>query len=388
MSGAAVTRKRGARASLKRWLPQVAVVLAVVGLVAWLFHNVTTNLARRGIMMGFDFLDRAARFPISESALDYSPVDSFARAFLVGMTNTLFISLLVIVCSTALGFLVALGRRSSHLLASGVATVYVEASRNTPLVVQLLFWYAVVTFGLPPVAQALNPANGVYLTERGLYLPRLSFDNVALPLAVTVIGLGAAVAGWIHSRRKRLVAGRAGQEGFIAAALGLALAVLIWPVSNVTISVEYPALGRFNFMGGLTLTPEFVAILLGLTLYSTAFVAEIVRGGIGAVARGQWEAARALGLDERRVLRLIVLPQALRVIIPPMTSQYINIVKNSTLALVVGYPELNFVTATSINQTGQAIEGIGILMLSFLLISASASLLMNWYNRRMAIPQR
>lgn len=388
MSGAAVKRKRAPRALLKRWLPQVAVVLAVVAFAAWLFHNVTTNLARRGIMMGFDFLDRAARFPISESVLDYSPVDTFARAFLVGITNTLFISLLVILCSTALGFLVALSRRSSHPLANGVAAVYVEAARNTPLVVQLLFWYAVVTFGLPPVAQALNPADGVYLTERGLYLPRLSFGNAAMPVAVTFIGVSVAVAGWFYSRRQRVIAGRAGREGFIAAALGLALAVIIWPASDVTLSVEYPSLGRFNFMGGLTLTPEFVAILLGLTLYSTAFVAEIIRGGIGAVARGQWEAGRALGLDERQVLRMIVLPQALRVIVPPMTSQYINIVKNSTLALVVGYPELNFVTATSINQTGQAIEGIAILMLSFLLISAIASLLMNWYNRRMALPQR
>ena len=166
------------------------------------------------------------------------------------------------------------------------------------------------------------------------------------------------------------------------------LATLVWPISDVSLSVEYPSLGRFNFMGGVTLTPEFVAILLGLTLYSTAFVAEIIRGGINAIARGQWEAGRALGLNERQTLRLIVLPQALRVIIPPMTSQYINIVKNSTLALVVGYPELNFVTATTINQTGQAIEGILILMLTFIAISTSASLLMNWYNRRMAIPQR
>ena len=333
MPGGAVTRKKRARQLIVRWLPQVAVVLAIVAFLGWLFHNVTTNLARRGIMMGFDFLDRAARFPISESVLDYSPVDSFARAFLVGITNTLFISLLVIVCSTALGFLVALGRRSPHPLALGVATTYVETARNTPLVVQLLFWYAVVTFGLPPVAEALNPLPGVYLTERGLYFPRITF-------------------------------------------------------SDATFALEYPTLGRFNFMGGLTLTPEFVAILLGLTLYSTAFVAEIIRGGIDAISRGQWEAGRALGLDERQTLRLIVMPQALRVIIPPMTSQYINIIKNSTLALVVGYPELNFVTATSINQTGQAIEGIAILMLTFLMVSAAASLLMNWYNRRMALPQR
>lgn len=388
MASAAVSRKNGSQALLRRWLPQVAVVAAVVALAAWLFHNVTTNLARRGIMMGFDFLDRAARFPISESVLDYSPVDSFAWALVVGIGNTLFISLLVIVCSSTLGFIVALGRRSSHPLAQGLATTYIEAARNTPLVVQLLFWYAVVTFGLPPVAQALNPVDGVYLTERGLYLPRLSFSNFVAPLVVSVIGIAVAVGGWLHSRRKRVVTGNSGREGFIAAAVGLAIATLIWPISDVSVNVESPSLGRFNFMGGLTLTPEFVAILLGLTLYSTAFVAEIIRGGINAIARGQWEAGRALGLNERQTLRLIVLPQALRVIIPPMTSQYINIVKNSTLALVVGYPELNFVTATTINQTGQAIEGILILMLTFIVISASASLLMNWYNRRMAIPQR
>lgn len=373
---------------LKRWLPQVAVVVAVIALAGWLFHNVTTNLARRGIMMGFDFLERAARFPISESVLDYSPVDSFARAFLVGITNTLFISLLVIVGSTTLGFVVALGRRSTHPLATGVATTYVEAARNTPLVVQLLFWYAVVTFGLPPVAEALNPTHGIYLTERGLYLPRLSFSNAATPVVVTTLGVMVAVAGWIYSRRQRVAEGRSGREGFIAATVGFMLAIIAWPMSDVALSVEYPSLGRFNFMGGLALTPEFVAILLGLTLYSTAFVAEIIRGGINAIARGQWEAGRALGLKDSDTLRFVVLPQALRVIIPPMTSQYINIVKNSTLALVVGYPELNFVTATTINQSGQAIEGILILMITFIVISTAASLLMNWYNRRMAIPQR
>ncbi len=380
--------KRTVRTVFRAWLPQIIVVFTVAALIGWLVHTVTQNLARRGIMMGFDFLDRAARFPISESVLEYSPVDSFGWAFLVGLTNTLFIALLVILCSTVLGLIVALGRRSSHPLAGGLATTYVETARNMPLVVQLLFWYAVVTFGLPPVVQALNPVQGVYLTERGLYLPRPILENATLSLAITVLGIAAAAAALIYNRRRRIDHGEAGSAGYIAAAVGLLTAVLIWPVGGASLSLEYPALGRFNFAGGLMMTPEFVAIVIGLVTYSTAFVAEIIRGGINAIARGQWEAGLAVGLSEPQTLRLIILPQALRVIIPPLTSQYINIVKNSTLALVVGYPELNFVTATTINQTGQAIEGILILMLAFLTISAAASLLMNWYNRRMAMPQR
>lgn len=387
-----MTRRRslsGANRAWRVWLPQVAVVLTLLLGAAWLVGNMIDNLTRRGITVGFDFLGRAARFPVSESVLAYSPTDSFGWAFVVGTSNTLFISLLVIVSSSVLGLFVGLARRSRNPLAFGVATVFVDAMRNTPLVVQLLFWYAAVTFGLPRSAEAGSPGFGVFLTDRGLYLPRLIFNGpVGMVMLVAAIGIAVGVALLIDSRRRRVATGVSHNYGKIAILGTLAATVIAWLVGGAAIGLEEPVLGRFNFAGGMTLTPEFVAILLGLVLYSTAFTGEIIRGGIDAIVKGQWEAGRAIGLSERHTLRLVIVPQALRVIIPPMTSQYINIVKNSTLALVVGYPELNFVTATTINQTGQAVEGILVLMLVFLTISGAASLLMNWYNRRLALVQR
>ena len=295
----------------------------------------------------------------------------------------------IIACSTVLGFVVALGRRSHNPLASALATVFIEATRNTPLVVQLLFWYSAVTFGLPPMAQAFEPLNGVFLTDRGLYLPSARGGAaVSGVMAVMLIAIAAALVATIAGRRQRMVTGKPNRYGRIAAAGALAVIAATWVVASSRVEVTYPVAGKFNFSGGITLTPEFVAIVLGLVIYSTAFTSEIIRGGIDAIGRGQWEAGRATGLTDGQTLRLVIVPQALRIIIPPMTSQYINIVKNSTLALVVGFPELNFVTATTINQTGQAIEGIAILMLAFLAVSASASLLMNWYHRRLALPTR
>ncbi|MDX2142472.1 MAG: ABC transporter permease subunit [Rhodospirillaceae bacterium] len=312
---------------------QVVVLLATVGLVVWLALNTATNLAARGIAGGFDFLSRSARFPLSQNIIPYDTTDSFAWALFVGLGNTIYASAWIIVAATLLGFAVALGRRGRNPLARTVSTTFVEMARNTPLVVQLLFWYALVTLSLPHPRNALEPLPGVYLTNRGLYLPAPS-------------------------------------------------------VSDGAIGVEAPVMGRFNFEGGFDLSPEFVAMLAGLVLYSAAFVAEIIRAGIDSVGVGQWEAARAGGLTERQALRLIVMPQALRVIVPPMISQYINIVKNTTLALVVGYPDLASVVATTINQTGQAVEGVAILMAVFLGLSLMASLLLNWYNRRIMEPRR
>lgn len=380
---------RLARVNLRTWAWQALTLLIGILLIGWLAHNLVSNLARRGITVGFDFLDRAARFPISESLLPYSPTDSFGWAFVVGFSNTLALSLLVIVSATTLGFFLALARRSRHPLAHGTASVLVEAARNTPLVVQLLFWYSAVTFGLPSLKQALQPIRGVFLTDRGLYLPSMALDMGAVPLAITfVAAIAAIIAGTLVGRRQRIATGKPNYIGTITAACAAIVVVIAGLASVSNLHLEYPVAGKFNFSGGITLSPEFVAIVLGLVVYSSAFAGEIIRGGIDAIPTGQWEAGRAAGLSERHTLRLVIVPQALRIIVPPMTSQYINIVKNSTLALVVGFPELNFVTATTINQTGQAVEGIVILMLAFLLVSASASLLMNWYHRRIALPER
>jgi len=365
---------------------QAACVLAVAAVVAWLAGNTFANLARRGISVGFDFLGRSARFPISESVLPYTPSDSFAWAFVVGLGNTLLLAVLVGALATALGLALALARRSANPLAVGVATVAVETLRNTPLVVQLLFWYAAVTVGLPNVHAALNPLPGVHLSDRGLYLPAVVVGHGAVVAAVALLGAIAVVAA---ARRGRALRLRTGQPNRLALTVAAgAAAVLALAIVLAGVGVRDPQLGRFNFVGGAAITPESVALLLGLVLYSAAFIGEIIRGGIDAVGVGQWEAGRAIGLDERQTLRLVVIPQALRVIIPPMTSQYVNILKNTTLALVVGYPDISSVTATTINQTGQALEGIVILMAVFLSLSLAGSAFMNWYNRRVALVQR
>ena len=323
----------GRNARVRSVVMQAAILAAAVGVIAWLVDNTLSNLASRGIATGFEFLTRSARFPISESVLPYDSLDSVAWAFTVGLGNTVFASALIIVLATMLGFVVAMGRRSGHPLARGIAGVFVETLRNSPLVVQLLFWYAVVTVGLPNPHEALNPLAGVYISNRGFYLP--------------------------------------------------------WPsLEGGSLSISYPTLGRFNFSGGMVLTPEFSAMLAGLVFYSAAFIGEIVRGGIDAVGRGQWEAGRAIGLSESVVLRQIVLPQAMRVIIPPLTSQYLNLTKNSSLAVAVGYPELVSIANTTLNQTGRAIEALSIVMLVYLALSLITSALMNWFNASAAIQER
>lgn len=368
---------------------QFALIGGFVALVAWLASNTATNLARRGIAVGFDFLDRTARFPISESIVPYQPTDSFAHAILVGLVNTLFVSVLVIGAATVLGLVVGLARRSANPLASGCATVFVDLMRNTPLVVQLLFWYALATIGLPAARQAFNPLPGVYLSLRGLFVPRLALEGSGLLLGLSLAAAAVlAVSGFWLGRRRRVATGLRSRVGWVALAAAIAMTASIWLAAGLSLRLDLPSLQGFNFAGGLSLTPEFFTILVGLTLYSSAFVGEIIRGGIDGVGRGQWEAGRAVGLTERRILRLVVIPQAMRIIIPPMTSQYFNIVKNTTLALIVGYPDISYVIATTINQTGQAIEGVVILMAIFLSISVAVSLTMNWYNRRVALVSR
>lgn len=374
---------------IKAVLLQVATVGVIALIIGWFVNNTLHNLEKRGITVGFDFLERAARFPIAESIVEYTPTDSFAWALFVGFTNTLFITLVIVVISTVLGLFVGLARRSDHPLIYGVSSAYVEAIRNTPLVVQLLFCYAIITFGLPHPSESYSPISNVFLTNRGLYVPRPGVDG-PLWVVLLIVLIGGAITFFVarHCKRMRIKTGQPYHYVRYPALATAVLAIIGWIVLGIEISVQYPHLGKYNFEGGLTLTPEFVAILVGLTLYSTAFSGEIIRGGIDAVPKGQWEAARAIGLAEKRVLRFVILPQALRVIIPPMTSQYINIAKNSTLAMVVGYPDINFVTATTINQTGQAIEGIAILMLIFIIISLSGSVLMNIYNRKIALVER
>ncbi|SAI59876.1 L-amino acid ABC transporter permease [Bordetella ansorpii] len=365
-------------------LAQVFIACVFFGTLAWLAWNAHYNLTQRGITTGFGYLADAARFPISESLLDYRPTDSYARAFAVGLANTLYISVLVIAASTVLGFLLALARRSRHPLVNGIATLYLEITRNTPLVVQLLFWYSLVTINLPSPRHAFNPLPGVFLSIRGLFFPSLQVHGQWWPLPWLLL---AAAVAWLllrplRKRRPALPLGR------IIAGIAVIACALAWQWGGMALSTSAPQLKGLNFVGGTALTPEFTALLVGLTLYSAAFSGEIIRGGIDAVAPGQWEAAQSLGLRPWTTLRQVIVPQSLRVIVPPMTSQYLSIVKNTTLALAVGYPDLSFVITTTINQTGQAIEGLAILMAVYLCISLSVSLFMNLYNRRILRTER
>lgn len=353
-------------ARVRGGLIQVALVLAVVGFILWIGSNTVQNLQARGIRVGFEFLDRSARFPISESVLPYSPQNSFLWAYLVGLTNTLWISLLAIIGATVFGLGVGLAGRSDHPLLRGVAGGYVTIMRNMPLIVQLLFWYALATTAFPAPREAWQPFPGVFLSQRGIFMPSVPI----LPLLLALVA--AAMTARFLPRLRWLGAP----------------AVFVTVMALVGGPLDIPEQRGFSFTGGMRLSPEFTALMLGLVLYTAAFIGEIIRGGIEAVARGQWEAGRALGLTDRITLRRIILPQALRVIIPPLTSQYLSTVKNTTLALAVGYPELGLVVNTVINQTGQAIESLVIMLGVFLTISLSVSLLMNWYNARMAIVVR
>ncbi|YBV94411.1 ABC transporter permease subunit (plasmid) [Phyllobacteriaceae bacterium JZ32] len=367
----------------RRWGGQAILLGGCAALLAWLTANTVANLDARGIRVGFDFLSRPANFPISESVLPYDPSDTFFWAYVTGLGNTLAISVLAIFFSTFLGVLVGLARRSKHPLTSGVAGVFITTMRNMPLIVHLLFWYALATTALPIPRQAYNPLPGVYLSLRGLYIPWMELDGpAALLLVFILIAVGALIAF------RRTIAKAIGVDGrhvtfAVIALCFVAAAVLLEMLKSANLSI--PGMKGFNFSGGLRLSPEFAALMLGLVIYTSAFIGEIIRGGIDAVPRGQWEAGRAIGLSERHTLTKIIVPQALRVIIPPMTSQYLSTVKNTTLALAVGYPELGLVVGTVINQTGQAIESITLLLGIFLTISIAVSLFMNWYNARVAL---
>lgn len=369
---------------VRSWGGQILLLGGFAALLLWLVSNTVTNLDARGIRVGFDFLWRPANFPISESVLPYKPSDTFLWAYVTGVGNTLAISVLAIFLSTALGLLVGLARRSKHPFTSGVAGVFVTTMRNMPLIVHLLFWYALATTALPAPREAYNPLPGVFLSMRGFYIPALNPDATVWGMIGLVIAL--TWGAW-HLRHHVIGTGRWHDRHPVLSLSGLAAAVALGAVLFLQpgAGVSFPEVRGFNFTGGLRLSPEFAALMLGLVIYTSAFIGEIIRGGIDAVSIGQWEAGRAIGLSERHTLTKIIIPQALRIIIPPMTSQYLSTVKNTTLALAVGYPELGLVVGTVINQTGQAIESIALLLGIFLTISIAVSLFMNWYNAHVAL---
>lgn len=367
---------------------QVAVVAGVLALGWYLVHNTLANLAARGIATGFGFMGQEAGFDIGEGLIAYSAADTYLRALVVGVLNTLKVAALGIVLASLLGLVVGISRLSRNWLVARLATFYVETVRNVPLLLQLFVWYGIVT-ALPGPRQALDLGLGVFISNRGLKVPVPQWhDSYGLALVL----LAAAFIGLFVLRRwaiKRLY--RTGRP-FPWLSVGLAgLVVLPWlglMLAGAPLVWSIPELKGFNFQGGADLSPEFAALLAGLTVYTASFIAEIVRSGILAVPHGQTEAALSLGLSRAKTLRLVVLPQALRVIVPPLTSQYLNLLKNSSLAVAIGYPDLVSVANTAINQTGQAVEGVALTMAVFLVISLALSLLMNWYNAKVALVSR
>ncbi|MCC8937297.1 ABC transporter permease subunit [Bradyrhizobium sp. Arg68] len=367
---------------------QILVVGIAIAIVAWLWSNAVHNLSVRRISTGFAFLGREAGMPISDSWIDYTPKNTYLRAFIVGLVNTLRVAVIGIVLATVIGTLVGIARLSTNWLLSRLAAVYVEVLRDLPLLLQLLFWYVLMQ-GLPAARQAWKPVEGVFLSNRGLILPSVPLHEANLwTLLALIVGL---VIFFIVRRRliaQQMLDGRARPAWPYALGLVVALPALVSVLLGASWGITLPELRGFNFVGGLTVAPEYFALLIALVTYTSAFIAEIVRSGIQAVPRGQWDAAKALGLKKSFALQHIVLPQALRVIIPPMTSQYLNLTKNSSLAVAVGYQDIVSIANTTLNQTGQAIESIALIMMVFLTVSLGISLFMNWYNARIALVER
>ncbi|UPK33344.1 ABC transporter permease subunit [Bradyrhizobium sp. 186] len=373
---------------LKGLFWQVLVVGIAVAVIGFLWSNTVTNLSARRITTGFAFLGREAGMPIADSLLSYNPRDSYLWAFVVGIANTLRVAVIGIVLATVLGTLIGISRLSANWLLSRLAAVYVETLRDIPLLLQLLFWYVLMQ-ALPAARAAWRPIDGVFLSNRGLIVPSIPIDTPQIWV------LGAAVLGMIvfYAVQRYLVSQqmRDGQPRpawpYAAVLIFVLPALLSWWL-GVSWTVAWPELRGFNFVDGLTLAPEYFALLIALVTYTSAFIAEIVRSGIQSVPSGQWDAANALGLRRSFMLRQIILPQALRVIVPPMTSQYLNLTKNSSLAVAIGYQDVVSIANTTLNQTGQAIEAIALIMAVFLTISLSISFFMNWYNARIALVER
>jgi general L-amino acid transport system permease protein len=368
-----------------------AILLGVLAVLLYgVIENTRANLAAHNITSGFDFLSRVSGFDINQSLIAYSATATYGRAFLVGLLNTLLVSAIAIVLTTMLGFLLGVARLSNNFMIAKLSMGYVEAIRNVPLLLQLLFWYNGMLKPLPAPRQSIAWPGGIFLNNRGLVLPKPVFEPGAeLVLIALLAGLLAAFLYARIARRRQMTTGAQSPVGWVSLALVVALPLSVFFLLGRPISLNFPVLKGFNFAGGFPINPEFVALLIGLVIYTAAFIAEIVRAGILAVSTGQTEAAFALGLRPRQTLQLIVVPQALRVIIPPLTSEYLSLTKNSSLAVFIGYPDLvNVFAGTVLNQTGQAMEVMAITMLIYLLISLATSAFMNWYNSRYALIER
>jgi len=368
---------------------QVVVLLLAGILVYDIAVNTAGSLASRNIASGWGFLSRSAGFDVVFSLIPYSSESNYGRALLVGLLNTLMVSALGILLATLLGFLIGVMRLSRNWLAARAASIYVEFIRNTPLLLQIFIWYALVLKPLPDAREAINIWDIGALSNKGLTLPAPIFGPMAW-MGLLGLALAVVLSLVIHriAKRRQAETGARFPSGLVALGLMLVLPPLFFAFAGWPVTFDYPVMGSFNFEGGATLVPEFIALLLALSIYTAAFIAEAVRAGIQAIPRGQGEAAHALGLRPGPTMRLVILPQALRVIVPPLTSQYLNLTKNSSLAVAIGYPDLVAMGGTTLNQTGQAVEIVFVWMAVYLTLSLLTSAFMNWFNARIRLKER
>lgn len=374
----------------KRGMVYQVLVLALVLLAGyWVFSNTQANLQKQSIATGFSFISQEAGFEIGEHLIAYSAANTYARALWVGVLNTLKVAFIGNLLTVLLGILVGIARLSTNWLVSRLATAYIEVLQNVPVLLQLFFWYAIFHEVLPYPRDSIEIAGGIFINNRGFYspapVPHAAHAYIGIALLIALAS-SYVIRRWAVRRRE--LTGQTFPVWSMSALLVLGLPFVTWLAGGAPTDLEVPRLQGFNFQGGMNISPEFGALLLGLVLYTSAFVAEIVRAGIQAVSRGQTEAAMSLGLKPNLVLTLIILPQALRVIIPPLTSQLLNLTKNSSLAIAIGYPDFVGVANTTINQTGQAIEGVALIMVVYLVFSLVTSAFMNWYNKKMALVER
>jgi general L-amino acid transport system permease protein len=370
-------------------LYQIVTAVFVAFLGYYLISNVQSNMAKQSIASGFGFIEKEAAFEIGESLIDYSAADTYGRALVVGVLNTLKISLVGMILTTILGTIIGVCTLSTNWLISKLGTAYVELFQNIPVLLQLFFFYALFYEIFPGPRQALNPVPGVFITNRGVDFPVPAPDPAWTWMGLAFVA--ACILVWLINRWARKRQEKSGQQFpafWVGLAILIALPLLTWLLGGAPTQMDVPELKGFNFQGGRNISPEFSALLIGLVLYTASFIAQIVRAGIQSISHGQTEAAMSIGLKPGLVLKLVIFPQALRVIVPPLTSQLLNLTKNSSLAVAIGYPDFVQVAGTTINQTGQAVEGVALMMLVYLTFSLLTSAFMNWYNKKIAIVER
>jgi general L-amino acid transport system permease protein len=380
--------------SLKYYLPQILTVFGIIFIFGYFSYNAQVNMDNRGIDFGLRFLGEEASFDIQFSLIEYSGTSSYARAYLVGLLNTILVASIGIFFATILGVVIGISRLSSNYLIAKVAEWYIEIFRNIPLLLQLFFWYFAALRALPLPKEAINFFDVSYLSVKGLYIPKFIWTNFDIFFYSIITSIVAIIFVFKYARRQQEQTGRRIPSFYISLGAIILIPLLSFLIGGVSLSFEYPVLKQlsktiFNYIGGVSIIPELMALALALSLYTATFIAECVRAGILGVGKGQKEAAASIGLTPTQTLRLVVMPQALRIIIPPTTNQYLNLTKNSSLAAAIAYPDIVLVFAgTAMMQTGRAIEIVSITMLTYLSLSITISIFMNWYNKKIAIKEK